>query len=417
MQPKKNQQVSGLVFVDAMYFLSNATAFLTVIWLIPGIVFIETMIWWVLATICVWILIRMNMVPRFVAEFKNNWIILPFLIFSGLSIFWSVYWEISLSRWLILFSTVVAGAYIGLRYDLSEIIKLLSTVGTFILFVSLLLVLLTPDIGIMNYYIIQGAWKGLYWHKNHMGLIASFVNILFLINIVSSLQSSRKNLFLWGLLYIFSLVVMYQADSVAAIITTILLHGGIFILLVLAKFKERIRAIHYYIFIAVAVLSFILLYINASHIFGLFNRNTTLTGRTPMWAHLFSTYINTKPFFGYGFNAFWYLDIHRVAMQKAAGYPDPIVISDNGFIDLLVNTGYIGLSMFLIFYFGLWWRSIKFATKAKTVYDFFPLILMAYTLIANISWSVIFENESFFMFIMISVLFSISRSIPEDRIS
>jgi len=33
---------------------------------------------------------------------------------------------------------------------------------------------------------------------------------------------------------------------------------------------------------------------------------------------------------------------------------------------------------------------------------------MAYTLLAIISWSLIFENESFFMLIMISVLFSMS---------
>ena len=103
-------------------------------------------------------------------------------------------------------------------------------------------------------------------------------------------------------------------------------------------------------------------------------------------------------------------------MGQAAGYPDPIVIADNGFIDILVNTGYIGLILFLIFYFGAWWRSIKYAhAKAKDINGIFPLILMSYTLIANISWSLIFENESFFMLIMISVLFCISDSISINR--
>jgi O-antigen ligase len=95
-------------------------------------------------------------------------------------------------------------------------------------------------------------------------------------------------------------------------------------------------------------------------------------------------------------------------MGLAAGYPGPIVIADNGFIDILINTGYSGLILFLIFYFGAWWHSIKYAMKARDINGVFPVILMSYTLLANISWSLIFENESFFMLIMISVLFFIS---------
>jgi O-antigen ligase len=118
---------------------------------------------------------------------------------------------------------------------------------------------------------------------------------------------------------------------------------------------------------------------------------------------------------GYGFNAFWYLDTHRVATQQAAGYPDPILIADNGFIDLLVNTGYIGLSFFLLFYAGMWLRSIQHAVKFPDINGLFPILLMAFTLLANISWSMLFENESFFMLNMIAVLFCISNRNSGDR--
>ena len=134
-----------------------------------------------------------------------------------------------------------------------------------------------------------------------------------------------------------------------------------------------------------------------------------------MWTYLFNTYFSKHPLLGYGFNAFWYIDSHRVAMGLAAGYPDPIVIADNGFIDILINTGYVGLILFLVFYFGVWWRSIQYARKAKDINGIFPLILMSFTLLANISWSLIFENEGFFMLIMISVLFSISNGTPINR--
>ncbi len=410
MQQKSYQRILDLLLIFGIFFLSNASAFLYVVWIVPDIVFIESVIWLTFAALSVLILNKHNLLSKFFKNLKKNWIILPFFIFSGFSIFWSVYWEISLYRWLILLFTIITGGYIGLRYSIKEIIKLLSVFGIYILFLSTVLVFFMPKIGVMNYYIIQGAWKGLYWHKNHMGLIAAFINILFLINIVYSLQSKEKNILFWGMLYLFSLLFVYQTDSVAAYITTMGLHGLILLALFLLKFGKKISRSHYFIFIIVLIFASLILYINADRLFGIFNRNTTLTGRVPMWTYLFDTYISKRPIGGYGFNAFWYIDSYRVDIGLAAGYPDPIVIADNGFIDILVNTGFVGLILFLIFYFCAWWRSIRYAGKAREINGIFPVILMSFTLLANISWSLIFENEGYFMLIMISLLFSISSS-------
>ena len=408
MPPKKYQQPLELLLIFILLFLSNATAFMRVVWIVPEIVFIELMVMLALVVFSIWILNKNGLMSTFFEKLNGIWIILPFLIFSGFSIFWSVFWEVSFFRWLILIFTIITGGYIGSRYSLKGIVKLLSVFGVYILFLSSLVILFLPDIGIMNYYIIQGAWKVLYWHKNHMGLIASFINILFLINIIYSLKSKEKNILFWGLLYLFSLLFVYQADSVAAYLTTIILHGVVLLALLLLKFRDEIRAGHYYIFFAILIFISLILYINIDHFFSIFNRSPTLTGRIPMWSYLFETYLSKRPFFGYGFNAFWYVDTYREAIGLAAGYPDPIVIADNGFIDILINTGYGGLLLFSIFYLGAWWRSVKYALNAKDIFGIFPAILMSYTLIANISWSLVFENESFFMLIMISVLFSIS---------
>jgi exopolysaccharide production protein ExoQ len=410
MMQKKYQQTLELLLIFGLFFLSNASAFLYVAWLTPEIVLMELVIWLILAAFSVWILSKQNLISDFFENIKRNWIIFPFLIFSGLSIFWSVYWEVSLYRWLILIFTIITGAHIGLRYDIKEIVKLLSVFGVYILFLSAILVFFMPKFGVMYYYSIQGAWKGIYWHKGHMGLIAAFINILFFINVVYSVQSKEKQkLLFWGLLYIFSLLFVSQTDSVAAYITVVLLHGLILFALILLKFGKYFHRTHYLIFFMVLIFISIILYLNMNHVLSILNRSPTLTGRIPMWAHVFDTYFSKRPFGGYGFNAFWYIDAYRVEIGLAAHYPGPIVIADNGFIDILINTGYIGLFLFLVFYFGVWWRSIKYAMSAKDINGFFPVILMAYTLIANISWSLIFESEGFFMLIMLSVLFCITN--------
>jgi exopolysaccharide production protein ExoQ len=411
MEHKKNQQTLESLLVFFAVLLSNFSAFIGVIWLIPRLVFIETLLWLILATFTIWLLNKNNLLSEFVKNLKKNWIILPFLFFSGFSIFWSVLWYISLSRWLILIFTIIVGGYIGLRYNFQEMIRILSDYGIWILFLGVFLVLFMPYVGVHNYInMIHDAWKGLYWHKNHMGLIASFVSILFLINIINSFRVKGKQIFIWIFLYLFSLYFIFKSDSVAAYITTLVINGGILLALVWLKVRNKIKKNHYLLFIIILVVISIVLFMNIDRFFGIFNRNTTLTGRIPLWTHLYNNYISKRPYLGYGFNAFWYHESHRVAMQEAVGYHDPIDLSDNGFIDILVNTGFIGLCLFLIFYLGIWWRSIKYALKANDINGFFPLVVMSFTLIANITWSLIFENESFLMLIMISVLFYISKN-------
>ena len=363
----------GLVFVS--FFLSNVSAFFAFnFWLTPALVLGEAIIWVVFAAFAAWILFIERQTGDFLGIMKRNWIILPFLIFSGASIFWSDFWQISLTRWVILICTIITGGTIGLRYDIKQIIKLLSYFGIFILLLSSIFVFLFPSIGVMNYHSIQSAWKGIYWHKNHMGLIATFINILFFINIIDCMKSNKKQIIIWGLLYVYSLFFVYQSDSATAYITTLILHGVILLALVWIKFRSKIRQSHYFIALACLILALVIILINANQILGIFNRNTTLTGKIPMWTHLFSTYLSQRPIQGYGFNAFWYLGSHRVAMQQMAGYPDQIVISDNGFIDILINTGFSGLILFLLFYFGVWWRSIKYAIKADDIVGIFPMI-------------------------------------------
>lgn len=392
------------------FFMANFSAFFNTIWLMPQTVLAMSAFWLYLALIAVWILATNKDLSFFFKALKGNWFVFPFLIFSAASCFWSIQWDISLYKWLLLIFTIIVGGTIGLRYNLKEISILLSGFGMLILIISAYLIFFIPYIGVMNYHSIQGAWRGLYWHKNHFGLIASFCNLLFLINLINSIQVKQRQKYAWGLLYLLSLVFIFKSDSVAAYFTTLALNIGTIIAFLWLKFRKKIRRVHYWIFFSSLILLLLIFFLNRDLIFGIFNRNASLTGRVPMWRFLFNTYLGKRPFLGYGFNAFWYDSIHRVTIQVAAGYPDPIVISDNGFIDILVNTGVVGLILFLVFYFGMWWRSFKAAKEAKDLFGLFPVILMCYTLIANISWSLLFENESFFMLVMFSVLFCISKN-------
>jgi exopolysaccharide production protein ExoQ len=72
----------------------------------------------------------------------------------------------------------------------------------------------------------------------------------------------------------------------------------------------------------------------------------TLTGRLPLWDAL-SPYVADRPLLGAGFSAFWNPD-NLFLMERLVGFP--VVSAHNGFLEELLNTGAIGLALFLTFW-------------------------------------------------------------------
>lgn len=391
-------------------FLANMGAFLAPIWLIEPIVFLEAFAWVFLSLVLFGVLYKQGLVHEYYKDHKGMLALIMFAVFSGISIIWSVNKDVSLARWFVLLGTLIYGWYWGAKYNFYQILRQLSIFGAVLLAGSGLIIILIPDIGVMNYYSIQGAWRGVYWHKNHLGLVSSFLNLIYLIELIRSIQKREKNKLLWGLLFGVSLLFIVMSDSAAALMTSLLLYGILVVLMIWLKWRDRLLRIHYWIFGFVVVAGMIGVYGNLDGILGMFNRNTTLTGRIPMWTYLFSEYFDRRPYLGYGFNAFWYIGEHQKAIQAVAGYPGPIIIADNGFIDILVNTGYVGFSLFLMYYFSAWAQAVKSTFQARDVVGLLPIMSMVFIFLANISWSLMFENESFFMLIMILLHMS-SRNI------
>ena len=84
----------------------------------------------------------------------------------------------------------------------------------------------------------------------------------------------------------------------------------------------------------------------------------SLTGRVPLWDVLIP-YAQERPLTGFGFAAFWNPD-QLTVMERLAGFP--VVSAHNGFLEELLNTGAVGLALFLAF----WLSAMAVAyTKAR----------------------------------------------------
>lgn len=115
MQTQSHQRQDILLAFTAL-FAANIAVLLGAFWLTPQFVFFSFLIWILLAFTCVLIVRQQRITANFFALFLENWHILPFLMFSALSISWSVVWQVSLARWFTLVATLIVGAYLGFRY-------------------------------------------------------------------------------------------------------------------------------------------------------------------------------------------------------------------------------------------------------------------------------------------------------------
>lgn len=411
---KRNGRALVFIWVGA-FILSNLRA--TMFWrlLVVGFGF-DALPW---AEISLWLLVtwlalrslwREGLFSEYLSYWRKNWTLALFVFVSLCSISWSVAPEVTIYRSLALFFSTFAGSYIGYRYSVREIMELLYHFGAYLLLVSAVVALLIPSAGVMLNEPYTGSWRGVFWHKNHLGAVAPFFTAVYLLSAIENLSKSRQQYLVRDIFfYVISLALAILSRSAAALALLIVLHGSVFIAYVWVRVNTRLRSLHYYGLLGLGVGALLMVVFNLDFVFGLFNRTPTLTGRVPLWIYLFNEAVLHKPWLGYGFGALWTLEEFRVGVQHLLGWPYQVVIADNGFLDILLHVGAVGFLPFVVVLFIFCGRSLRHALSQRTLMSFFPLIVFVYAVFANISFSMFLETETFVWLLIVAGLFVLVR--------
>lgn len=109
--------------------------------------------------------------------------------------------------------------------------------------------------------------------------------------------------------------------------------------------------------------------------------NYNLSGRTVIWDFI-DYEISRSPFLGWGYQSFWLVGLDAPSITDAPGWVKTMPSSHNGYLDTMVDTGYLGLAIFLIFIF-MTVRAIGRSADQQPARAWFLLSLALYVILQN----------------------------------
>ncbi|MGO8815490.1 MAG: O-antigen ligase family protein [Terriglobia bacterium] len=334
-----------------------------------------------------------------------KWILL--LAFVALiSTVWSQHPLLTLRRSAVMLGTTAFGIYFGSRFTVPQQLRLVGCACALIVFTSFFMAIFLPHYGIDHDRCV-GTWRGAFTHKNTLaGAMVLSVLVFYF---------ARPPAYRWvrwlgitGALCL--LVLSHSATGVVVFTIMVLIHP--LYRLVHSKLTVAIP-ISIVVGIAAVGSGFLLCAILPS-LLGVLQRDPTLTGRTELWRAILLV-IARRPWLGYGFNAFWMTD---GASATVVQHVDWFVMGGhNGFLDVTIDLGILGLSILVAGYVVLWRRALHLARKTTGVIPTWLCTYLAFIFFSNLTESTILHQNNIFwiLYTATAVSISLQTSASADR--
>lgn len=363
---------------------------------------------WLLASVLVlWLMLRGNTLTAYLRQWYGQKVLLIFLGLCAASVAWSVAPAVTSFQVIVLVAATWIAAYIGMRCTVVEVARYVSWFAAGVVIGSVYLAVVDPlSPGVQRFY-GPDVWRGVFWNRNHLGSIAAFLSVILLIRLIDlRAQPGRAARVFFFAVYLGMLFLVYKSKSTTGLLVAVIAHAACILAALWTIFEKRLRRGHYLLAVAVGILLVALVLGNLEQIFGLFNKDFRLSGRVRLWNHLLDEVVAQRPLLGYGLGSLWSDPVFRQSGKHLIGTPP--VIGDNGFIDVLLNLGIVGLTAMVAVFIVAWKRVVQFLIRQKTIASIFPLAVMLCATLSNLTFSLLMEIELLIWCAIVVVLFATS---------
>jgi len=276
----------------------------------------------------------------------RNWPIWLFFSYAGLSIAWSDYPVVTFKHWIKGVADLLMILIVLSEPDVSNAIKRLFTRLGFVLVpLSILFYKYYPQLGrVLNLSWVEEP-VGVATQKNSLGELCDFLGLVLLWRFRSVYNdredpNRRRRLVALGVVLAMVVWLLWMCNSMTSICA---LSMATIVMLLSTKrvFRRRPALVHLLIVALLSCTVYALFFQSSGDLIQSLGRNSTLTGRTDIWKLVLS--IPSNPALGVGYESFWL----GARLQKIwAAIPGlRLNESHNGYIEVLITLGWIGLAL------------------------------------------------------------------------
>lgn len=339
-----------------------------------------------------------------VSTARGNFLIWALPVLATMSYLWSDLPDESLRKGIATIQTSYFGLYFASRFSVRQQLHILAWVFGIVAILSLLFGIAFPGASI-ELGANAGSFRGPFTQKNILARLAVLGAIVFFLNALQKKQSAIRKFVLWSGFLINVLLILLSTSKTALLLLLMIL-----VLFPLYKALRWKNTIIIPLIIMIIVCSGSILTILISNWEASLNaigRDATLSGRTGLWEAAIQK-ISERPWLGYGYQAFWQDDGGAVEIWKSEGYKPPH--AHNGFVNVPLDLGLIGLSIFLATIAINYVRSIVFLRSVTTITGLWPIYYLTFFFMYNHSENTIIENNSIFWTLLVSTVFSVQQN-------
>jgi exopolysaccharide production protein ExoQ len=335
--------------------------------------------------------------------FLQQKLLIALLVWVFASVLWSDAPAITIRRATALLATTILGVYVAERFTLRQQMKMLLVTLSCIALLSLVAGLLFPKLAIMTGIDTAGAWRGIVGHKNMLGRL---MTIFIALNIISS--EFRKWKFLALPISALLLILSQSGTAILCLGVLLICMPGFWLL----RQSRKVLMIGGSFFSVAMIVLITYGYFHAAEIgFAILERlgkTSTLSGRGPLW-FLCLKYISQRPWLGYGYNAFWLGADGQYSSQIWKILHWEVPHAHNGFLELCLDVGVIGLALFLCVFVGALVQTIKAIKHARSQEAVWTILFLIFVFVGNISESGLLSGNNAFWIVFVSTIYSSHR--------
>jgi O-antigen ligase len=141
-------------------------------------------------------------------------------------------------------------------------------------------------------------------------------------------------------------------------------------------------------------------------------KDPMLTGRVPLWV-LSAVMALRRPWFGYGFDAFWLPDEPYVQkIWQLLRWQPPH--AHNGILELWLELGVVGVGLYLLVFAYYVIKAVRFMHGNSDPVGAWPLMFLTFLFLANLTESAFLGANSIYFVLYVSVAATLAYSARID---